>query len=257
MCLILLVFRAHPDTSVLLAGNRDEFYHRPSAPPAQICDDPPIFAGRDMEAGGTWMGRNAAGMMAALTNGRRFDRAVPPNPRSRGELVTGLLRQDSAEAAAAWLTAQPLERYRPFNVLFGDPQVFYYYSSLEERPVTALEPGRYALSNSTLNDVSWPKVACSLSFLRQNADTAGEELLRRVQSFLCDGAPPDQEPSADLSEEVHGALGAVFIRTANYGTVSQSILTEGGALGRRYYFSPETHLQQTPKPVPAFQRLPF
>ncbi|MBI3992748.1 MAG: NRDE family protein [Candidatus Lambdaproteobacteria bacterium] len=257
MCLILLAYRAHPDTAVLLAGNRDEFYHRPSAPPAQICDDPPIFAGRDLEAGGTWMGRNGAGMLAALTNGRRFDQVVPPNPRSRGELVTGLLRQSSAAAAADWLTAQPLERFRPFNVLFGDVEAFYYYSSLEGRPVAALAPGMYALSNSTLNDSTWPKVAFSLGFLRDNAGTPGEELLRRVQRFLCDGTPPDQERSDDLSEEVHGALGAVFIRTANYGTVSQTILTEGGTLGRRYYFSPETHLQQGPRPVPAFRRLPF
>lgn len=257
MCLIILAFRTNPDLDVLIAGNRDEFYHRPSAPPALISENPKIYAGLDLEAGGTWMGRNEHGMMVGLTNGRRPDIPVPSDPRSRGELVSGLLRHSQPRDASAWLMQQPVPRYRPFSVLFGNAEAFYYFTSLDDRPVQALQPGLYSLSNATLNDDSWPKVAAALSFLQKNDDTPGEQFLSRVQSFLCDGSPPDQEESADIDEEIHGALGAVFIRTPNYGTVSQSILTEGGAIGRRYYFSPETHLQRGNVPVPAFQRLSF
>lgn len=255
MCLILLSYGAHPDVDVLLAGNRDEFYNRPSAPPAVIHDNPVIVAGRDLEAGGTWMGRNELGLVAGLTNGRRFDETPPPDVRSRGELVSGLLMHRAPQDAAEWLTAQPLERYRPFNVLFGGTAGFFYYSSLLPDPVRALEPGVYALSNSTLNDVSWPKVNRALEFLNANRATGGEELLQRTEVFLSDGTHPDQEESPHLMEEIHGALGAVFIRTSAYGTVSQTIITEGGRLGRRYYFSPETHLQPSLYGRPAFQRL--
>ncbi len=257
MCLILLMHRVNPDVDVLLAGNRDEFYSRPSAPPAIIQTQPTICAGQDLEAGGTWMGRNEYGLMAGLTNGRRFDNTAPPDVRSRGELVTGLLQHETPQAAAAWLTARPLEKYRPFNVLFGGVGGFYYYSSLTGDPVAPLAPGVYALSNSTLNDATWPKVARSLEFLEANRATPAAELLRRTEVFLCDGTHPDQLESPHRLEEIHGALGAVFIRTAGYGTVSQTVLTEGGRLGRGYYFSGETHLQTGPRPEPHFRPCTF
>jgi len=257
MCLILLMHRVNPDVDVLFAGNRDEFYSRPSAPPAIIQSGPIVYAGQDLEAGGTWMGRNEHGLMAGLTNGRRFEGTPPPDARSRGELVLGLLQHETPQAAAAWLSSRPLDRYRLFNVLFGNVDGFYYYSSLTGEPVAALAPGVYALSNSTLNDAAWPKVARSLEFLEANRKTPGEELLRRTEVFLCDGTHPDQHESPHMMEEVHGALGAVFIRTAGYGTVSQTILTEGGRLGRRYLFSGETHLQAGPRPEPQFQSCTF
>jgi uncharacterized protein with NRDE domain len=237
MCLILLALRAHPDTDLLLAGNRDEFYARPSAPPALIASSPRIFAGRDLEAGGTWMGRNEHGLVAALTNRRQQPPREPPDAKSRGEIVRTLLGFASPEQAAAWLAVEPVARYRPFNVLFGTPARCYFFSSQEMAPPRLLEPGCYALSNSTLDDVSWPKVARSHAFFARSRALPGEALLVALQAFLCDPTPPDRLPSADRSEEIHGPLGAVFIRTPGYGTVSASIICEGGALGDRYYFA--------------------
>src|SRR5689334_21071522 len=125
MCLLLLAYQAHPDVPLLLGGNRDEFHARPAAPPSVIADDPVIFAGRDLEAGGTWMGRNEHGMVAALTNRRDPAFVPPPNVRSRGEIVMGLLRAQDPVAAASWLAAQPAEAFRPFSVLFGTQERFY------------------------------------------------------------------------------------------------------------------------------------
>jgi uncharacterized protein with NRDE domain len=236
MCLILLAYRSHPDVDVLLAGNRDEFHRRPAVPPALIAGPPRIHAGRDLEAGGTWMGRNEHGLLAALTN-RRSANPPPPDVRSRGEIVMGLLRQRTPSDAAAWLSDQPQGRYRPYTVLFGGRDAFYCFSPQDGAALRPLQPGAYALSNSTLDDRSWPKVERSHRFLREHGSRAGEALLADLQRFLCDATPADDQPSLTPGEEIHGAMGAVFIRSDGYGTVSSSILTQGGTLGERYYFA--------------------
>ncbi len=254
MCLILLAYKTHPDADLVLGGNRDEFRSRPSAPPAVICHDPVIQAGRDLEAGGTWLGRNGHGLVAALTNRRPGPGDPADAPRSRGEIVLELLRRRSPEEAAQWIGALDPGQYRPFNVLFGDAGAFYFYSPHQGTTPLPLEPGFHVLSNSTLNDDSWPKVARSRRFLEQSRTLDGESFLVAMQAFLCDPALPEPpipehlrespgQPSgngdweAGLKREPLGALGAVFVETPGYGTVSAAILTSGGKLGERYYFA--------------------
>ncbi|MBI4082020.1 MAG: NRDE family protein, partial [Candidatus Lambdaproteobacteria bacterium] len=103
MCLVLLALRAHPAAEIILAGNRDEHFRRPSAAPALIGRAPRIHAGLDLEAGGTWMGCNEAGLVAALTNRRARERPAPEGARSRGEIVLALLHQRDPARAAAWM----------------------------------------------------------------------------------------------------------------------------------------------------------
>ena len=74
-------------------------------------------------------------------------------------------------------------------------------------------------------------------FAASHRDTPGEALIGALQEFLRDRTAPDRIEPAHRDEEVHGALGAVFIETAGYGTVSSSIITLGGAIGDRYYFA--------------------
>lgn len=242
MCLILLVYRAHPDCPLILAGNRDEFYARTAEPPALIARAPRIYAGRDLEAGGTWMGRNEYGVLAGLTN-RRSSQA-PPDARSRGEIVSHLLAQRDVDAAGAYLADLEVQRYRPFNVLFGTTERFFYAASREGARPRELEPGTYALSNSFLDDRSWPKVARALRFLKRSRTLAGEEILLAIQAFLCDPTPPDALAPAEPGGEDHGPLGAVFVQTPGYGTVSASLLTVGGRLGDRYYYAEATAMRE-------------
>jgi uncharacterized protein with NRDE domain len=255
MCLLLLWTSAHADFEILLAGNRDEFYHRPAAPPSILQRDPLILAGKDLEAGGTWMGRNEFGLVAAITNLHGSRMRPPPDARSRGEIVLEVLQRPDASSAARWVAALPLERYRGFNLLFGDRQGFYFFGSAEAKPPRKLEPGFHALSNSTLDDVSWPKVARAHRFAAARRGTPGERLIAELQDFLCDRTPPDRLPAADRNEEIHGALGAVFIETPAYGTVSASIITLGGKLGERYYYADgndmRAHTSSAPSPFRA------
>lgn len=201
------------------------------------------------------MGRSERGMMAALTNKHGSSMTSPPNVQSRGGIVVELLGRKNPEEAASWLAALDIARYRPFNVLFGDPDRFFFFDSKAGAPPRELAPGYYALSNSTLNDRTWPKVARSLDFFEKHRDQPGEELLDAMQYFLGDVTPPDSIQSEDPSEEIHGALGAVFIRASGYGTVSSTILTSGGSLGERYYFAEGKHLADNP--AGAFRLMQF
>ena len=90
MCLILLALDTHPQYSLILAANRDEFYDRPTARAAFWEDAPAVLAGRDLRAGGTWLGIDRTGRLAAVTNFRQGERE-PEARRSRGHLVSGFL----------------------------------------------------------------------------------------------------------------------------------------------------------------------
>ena len=89
MCLIVLAWRPGHAQPLLLAANRDEFYERPSQPLAEWPDVPGVIAGRDLQAGGTWLGVGPGGRFAALTNIR--DPGQAQGSRSRGELPVAIL----------------------------------------------------------------------------------------------------------------------------------------------------------------------
>ena len=68
MCLILLAWQTHPEFPLVVAANRDEFYARPSAGAGRWPADPRILGGRDLEAGGTWLGLREDGRFAGMTD---------------------------------------------------------------------------------------------------------------------------------------------------------------------------------------------
>src|SRR5574337_489540 len=82
MCLILVAWRAHPDFPLVVAANRDEFFARPTTRAAWWSEPPGLFAGRDLQAGGTWLGVNREGAFAGLTNFRDPSRQRADTPRS-------------------------------------------------------------------------------------------------------------------------------------------------------------------------------
>ena len=98
MCLLALGWNAHPRYRLVFAGNRDEFHARPAATADWWTDKPDVFGGRDLEAGGTWLGLRRDGRFAVVTNFREPDRR-PAGMRSRGELATRFLAGSMASSA--------------------------------------------------------------------------------------------------------------------------------------------------------------
>ncbi len=121
MCTILLAWRVFEETPVAVAANRDEGVNRPASPPGVIDVDPRVVAPRDEEAGGTWIGYNEAGVLAAITN--RWTGADREGERSRGLLVRDALAERSAENAARTIEREVEARtYDFFNLLLCDAE---------------------------------------------------------------------------------------------------------------------------------------
>ena len=156
MCLILFAWQTHPRYPLIVAANRDEFHQRPAAAADFWHEQPDLLAGRDLEAGGTWLGLTRSGRFAAITNYRESPVPGSSLERSRGDLVRNYLEQTSEPMAyARGLTGQASE-YRGFNLLMGAGDSLVYASNRDGAPVE-VERGVHGLSNHLL-DTDWPKV---------------------------------------------------------------------------------------------------
>lgn len=154
MCLIVLAWHAHPDHPLIVAANRDEFHGRPAAPAAFWKDEPGILAGRDLEAGGTWMGVSRSGRFAAVTNYRGG--RDPDAKESRGVLVSGFLSQRTS--SGEFISKVKPSNYSGFNLLACDNQELWWLSN-RDGGSRKLEPGVYGLGNLLLDtpEVDPPK----------------------------------------------------------------------------------------------------
>lgn len=216
MCLIALAWKTHPDYPLVLAANRDEFFTRPAAPLQEWPEHPGLYAGRDLQAGGTWLGvHQPSGRFAALTNVRRLP-APEKNGPSRGRLVLEVLLQDAPLEEILQKLQAEKHLYQGFNLLAGDSHGLFCLSSHTEG-VEPLEAGVHALSNATLNE-PWPKVVQARDDVRHWIRSPGA--VSDLALLLHDRtpAPPSALPATGLSPEWEEALSAQFIHLPDYGT---------------------------------------
>lgn len=216
MCLITLAWNTHPHYPLLLAANRDEFFARPTAPLHEWPEHPGLYAGRDLQAGGTWLGVcQSTGRFAALTNVRRLP-APEKNGPSRGQLVLDVLLQEAPLAEILRALEAEKQQYQGFNLLAGDCHGLYCLSSHTDA-LAQLDAGLHALSNATLND-PWPKVHQARQdlqrWLQAPDDVTDLALLLSDRST----APDSELPATGLSPEWERALSAQFIHLPDYGT---------------------------------------
>lgn len=248
MCLILLAWQAHPEFPLVVAANRDEFFARPTAPAGFWKEAPTLLAGRDLKAGGTWMGYTRHGRFAALTN-YRDPGQMRPDAESRGGLVTDFLAGKEPPEAYLERIAGISSRYNGFNLLVGDPRALAWYSNVGGGR-RILEPGLYGVSNHLL-DTPWPKLTSAKSALAEALVALPEE--RALFDLLRDdGIHPDELlPRTGVSLEWERILSSAFVRAPGYGTRSSTVLLvdrqgrasydeqtwmEGGVPGNRVQF---------------------
>ncbi|MCU0760139.1 MAG: NRDE family protein [Steroidobacteraceae bacterium] len=238
MCLLVVAWRAHPRYRVVVAANRDEFHARPTAPMAPWSDGPPIIAGRDLQAGGTWIGVDARRRFGLVTNFRELARPRHTAP-SRGRLVPGFLAAPLRASTYLDALGTDAQGYAGFNLLLGDDDELVYGSNRAERFATVLQPGLHGLSNHLL-DTPWPKLRRVRGALQQwiarataGADDAGweresadAEWLMRVFADRERAAAP-HDPSSGLSPEWERTLSAPFVLHPDYGTRCTTVLLVG------------------------------
>ncbi|MBP9148069.1 MAG: NRDE family protein [Rhodoferax sp.] len=221
MCLIAWNWQPGSDCPLLLVANRDEFYARPSAA-LHAWSDAPIVAGRDLQAGGTWLGVTHSGRMAALTNYRQPSMMRSDAP-SRGELVSGFLQGDASAADYLGQIKPRAGQYNPFNLLVFDCTRLMGLQS-RDASVLSLAPGVGAVSNADFH-TPWPKLGQltrGLKSLLAQGPATDEQLLDLLQdrNLAADGDLPD----TGIPLALERVLSASFIATQDYGTRACSVL---------------------------------
>jgi uncharacterized protein with NRDE domain len=224
MCLILLAWRCHPGYRLILAANRDEFLHRPTAPLAFWPEHPEILAGRDLQAGGTWFGLTGDCRFAAVTN-YRDPATFSATALSRGQLPVKYLMSRISPQQFCTTNAHQWPQYNGFNLLAGDADSLIYTSNRSPTAAYAVAPGIHGLSNHLL-DTPWPKVARGMAALHRLLD--GRAVVEPDDLFplLEDSRqPPDDElPETGVSLEWERLLATALISGSEYGTRSSLAL---------------------------------
>lgn len=226
MCLILFAALAHPRYPLLVAANRDESYARPTATAAFWDDEPGVYAGRDLEQGGTWLGIARNGRFAAITNYRQGSRN-PAAERSRGELTRGFLAGHEAPGPYLHSVETRAAHYNGFSLIVGEATDLWFYSNrgVEPRKIT---PGVHGLSNHLL-DEPWPKVRRGIAELQTLLSADEDELVARLFEVLADraAASDDLLPATGVDQRRERALSASFIAGDTYGTRASTVLLVG------------------------------
>ena len=223
MCLLLLAVQKHPDYKLVLAANRDEYYDRPTAPAAFWNEAPHLLAGKDLRAGGTWLGITKQGRIAAITN-YRDPTSMKTNAPSRGKLVSGfLLGQESPEHFLKGL-AQDRDRYNGFNLIIGENDQLYWFSNRGDG-THKLSPGIYGLSNRLL-DTPWPKLTRSKDAMARLLSKQKNPSQDALFQMLLDRtvADDDQLPDTGVGVEWERILSPIFITSPTYGTRSSTLI---------------------------------
>lgn len=237
MCVLAFSWNAHPRWRLLLAGNRDEAYARPSAPLAHWADASGLVAGRDLEAGGTWMGVREPDRAAVVTNVR--DPRASHDGASRGWLVSDFLRGTGAVAPSAAALGSDAARYRPFNLLLFDHGGAWFVTNHRGVRVHPVSAGVHGLSNGDL-DAAWPKVARARAIV---ADwlASGTDSFGALIDALADRTPaPDADlPDTGVGIELERKLSPLFVCDGQYGTRATTVIAldrdgTGCIVERRY-----------------------
>jgi len=222
MCLIVFALDCHPRYRLVLAANRDEYFRRPTAPAAFWDDAPHVLAGRDLEAGGPWLGVTRKGRLAAVTYSRE---PVAPvhRPPSRGKLAADFLAGTLSPQTYRELLLKEEGRYGGFNLLFGDAGSLFYHANRGDG-FLRVPAGIHGLSNRLL-DTPWPKVTAAKD---QLARLLGSETVdpEGLFTLLADRTPfPDPLlPDTGFGLERERHLSPIFIAGSEYGTRSSTLV---------------------------------
>ena len=220
MCTLVLAWQAVDDAPVVVAANRDEATDRPSEPPAIYRTDPDAVAPRDAEAGGTWIGYNAAGLFVGITN-RWVDRE---GDRSRGQLVADCLGLRSATAAVEHVReATASDDYAGFNLVIADADRAALLEWDGDLRLTEFDPGVHVVVNVGANGAFFEPAA---------QPELGRQQAKNADALRAALAAEDGETAGEWRERAVTALGdhahGVCVHRNGFGTRSASVIELGG-----------------------------
>jgi len=210
MCIVAIAHLASSRYPLIVAANRDERHARASMAANWWDVDGALLAGRDLVAGGTWLGVTRAGRFAAVTN--IFEASAAPAERSRGELVTGFLRGADAPSVYADRIAEEGSRYGPFNLVLrcGDELAF----ASNRNATETLSAGIHVFSNNAPG-LQWAKVGALAAAIDGGASREEDLHGFLIRTLSGPGARGPLERAAD----------SLFVVGGTFGTRCTTVLT--------------------------------
>jgi len=218
MCLAVLSWQPGHDTPLQVVANRDEFRNRASQS-MHWWQDLNILAGKDLEAGGTWLGFNKRGQFALLTNIRPGFVGVTKS-LSRGELITDFLTANSTIEEFHNRISSKISQYSGFNLIIGNSEKLFWFSSTHPEGKW-LEPGVHGLSNDSLN-TPWPKTSLAITQMKKHAATMDKSLTDHPILSSLQRAQLNELPSTGVPIEWEHMLSAQTIIGEAYGTLCRT-----------------------------------
>lgn len=226
MCLILFAWNPGAEDQLIVAANRDEFYNRPSQNAHFWESNQQVFAGKDLQQQGTWLGVTKTGRFAAVTNYRKPDKSQ--YPLSRGALTTNFLNSDSSPEQYLQQVLVEQDQYAGFNLLVGDRSSLYYYSNRSDQQPQSLTTGIYGLSNHLLN-TPWPKVTTGVTefsrIVNDKTDTFSDQE-KHLLNLLQNDSTADEAllPETGVGIIIEKMLSPLFIKSPSYGTRASTVV---------------------------------
>lgn len=230
MCIVAIAWHVLEDMPLCLISNRDEFYHRPTQK-LHAWQNSPIYAGQDLQSGGTWMGVTAAGRWAVVTNFRN-GRDQKTYHTSRGQLIQHFLESDETPIRFAQSLENNQCEYAGFNLFVGDQTQAVYMSNRGEAP-QVLPKGVYVVSNGLMSE-DWQKTQHLrkrftqefLPMLQLSTISAADrenalwDILEDERKII-----PDLLPDTGISSDMETLLSSTFIQSPVYGTRCSNFLS--------------------------------
>lgn len=215
MCILMVIHKLVDGFPIILAANRDEYYHRPTQGPQLLSRSPEVWGGRDVRAGGTWLGVNAYGLVVGLTNRHvHDDQEHDSDRRSRGLLCLEALQHRRASEVAELFASEPPDRYNPFNLLTVDHDSAFWTAYNGQPETRQLEPGLHILANGNVNDIETVRIRRARQLL-QGPEHAQLHMLIPLLEQVC----RDHEEGVQNRETI-----CMHREDETYGTVSSTIL---------------------------------
>ncbi|MCL5042185.1 MAG: NRDE family protein [Gammaproteobacteria bacterium] len=236
MCLIAFAWQVN-DQPLLLLGNRDEFHARPTRA-AQFWTEEghaDMLAGKDLQAGGSWLGVTRSGRFAALTNVRAP--GAQRDGKSRGHLIHNYLTGDQDPHSYLQRLQAAAADYADFNLLVGNRMELWFFHSRDAQ-LLPVPPGVHGLSNASL-DTPWPKTRRLCQDLADNLGAGDDQLLTLLARH--ERYPDAQLPETGISRDWERMLSAAFIVSPDYGTRASTVVrldATGGISFRERQFNP-------------------
>ena len=224
MCLIALARDAVPGVRLAVLANRDEFHARPTSPAQFWSDHPDVLAGRDLEAGGTWMGVTQGGRFAALTNCAAIR---GEGAKSRGHLVADFLTCSRTKGTGAldYVAGIAGDDYAGFNLVLFDGESLVLFSNDRSEP-RVLGTGVHAISNTSI-DVDWPKMRDSRTLLANSLAAGLDKEAMFAGMRDCRQAADSELPAGDAPLELKRRTSSRFVLGPDYGTRCTTLVIIG------------------------------